>query len=505
MISSDARCELLDFKILEIAHNLSDHNPIYIKLKFDSNTSTPSAVLNKSVVQNHLRWDHADLNLYYEATRQLLMPIYDQLSLLYDKATSLAEDQSLTHGYYSDHCYSTSTPCENSIQRCTCDQCKETFVPLASQIEQQYRNIISSISYAASTTVPVEKTDFFKFWWDQELDELKKRSIDTHRNWLNANRPKHGVIFEEKAKSKAAYRKCIRKNQQVERDTITNDLHDALSSKSQNAFWKMWHSKFGKKKVFPVTINKETNDQVIANKFASYFASVCTVNSDVRNAEFSTKLTDRMASYIGDLPCDIEKIDVKMIDDIVTKLHMGKAMDVDQLSAEHIKFCHPILISILVKLFRLMFICEYIPDAFGSGLTVPIPKHDSVRKLVSTEDFRGITISPIISKVFEFCLVQLLEPYLITSDLQFAFKKKFSCNHAIYAVRSTVDYFTSNGSTVNLCALDLAKAFDKINHHALFLKLMDRNIPLKYIHLLRCWYAKLFTIVKWKDSLSSSV
>jgi hypothetical protein len=99
-------------------------------------------------------------------------------------------------------------------------------------------------------------------------------------------------------------------------------------------------------------------------------------------------------------------------------------MDVDQLSAEHIKFCHPILISILVKLFRLMFICEYIPDAFGFGLTVPIPKHDSVRKLVSTDDFRGITISPIISKVFEFCLVQLLEPYLITSDLQFAFIQK---------------------------------------------------------------------------------
>jgi hypothetical protein len=34
---------------------------------------------------------------------------------------------------------------------------------------------------------------------------------------------------------------------------------------------------------------------------------------------------------------------------------------------------------------------------------------------------------------------------------------------------------------------------------------MDRDIPLKYIHLLRCWYAKLFTIVKWKDSPSSSV
>jgi len=33
---------------------------------------------------------------------------------------------------------------------------------------------------------------------------------------------------------------------------------------------------------------------------------------------------------------------------------------------------------------------------------------------------------------------------------------------------------------VNVCLLDLSKAFDKINHSALFIKLMDRSIP---VHL----------------------
>jgi len=38
----------------------------------------------------------------------------------------------------------------------------------------------------------------------------------------------------------------------------------------------------------------------------------------------------------------------------------------------------------------------------------------------------------------------------------------------MYYVRNVVEHFTSGGSTVNLCALDLSKAFDKVNHHALF-------------------------------------
>ena len=41
--------------------------------------------------------------------------------------------------------------------------------------------------------------------------------------------------------------------------------------------------------------------------------------------------------------------------------------------------------------------------------------------------------------------------------------------YAIYVLRSTVDYYVSFGTTVNICALDLSKAFDKMNHHGLFI------------------------------------
>jgi len=61
--------------------------------------------------------------------------------------------------------------------------------------------------------------------------------------------------------------------------------------------------------------------------------------------------------------------------------------------------------------------------------------------------------------------------FLVTADNQFGFKKGLGCNNAIYHVRNVVEHFTSGGSTVNLCAIDLSKTFDKVNGHALSINL----------------------------------
>ena len=61
------------------------------------------------------------------------------------------------------------------------------------------------------------------------------------------------------------------------------------------------------------------------------------------------------------------------------------------------------------------------------------------------------------------------EENLKSSNLQFGFKPKVGCATAIYTLRSIINYFTSNGSTLTLCALDISKAFDKVDHYALYM------------------------------------
>ena len=114
-------------------------------------------------------------------------------------------------------------------------------------------------------------------------------------------------------------------------------------------------------------------------------------------------------------------------------------------------------------------------------------------------------MSPIISKIFEYCLLRRFTKYLYSSEFQFGFKKKLGCNHAHYTLQKTIEYFTEGGSTVNLCSLDISKAFDKINRYTLFSKLMARNCPLNFINIIECWFDKQFTCVKWCNSLSRCV
>src|SRR5258708_30881244 len=133
---------------------------------------------------------------------------------------------------------------------------------------------------------------------------------------------------------------------------------------------------------------------------------------------------------------------------------------------------------------------EYVPDGFGLGIVVPLLKSGKPGGRV--ESYRGITLNPIISKIFEQCLLVLFSAFLKSADRQFGFKPGSGCNKAIYTVRQTVDYFTSRNSTVNLCSIALEKAFDKMNKSALFHKLMDMGCPLILINILCSLYEKFY-------------
>ena len=57
-------------------------------------------------------------------------------------------------------------------------------------------------------------------------------------------------------------------------------------------------------------------------------------------------------------------------------------------------------------------------------------------------------------------MVFTLEKKICTRD-----KEGSGCSHAIATVRNVVDHYIGSGSTVNICSIDLSKAFDKVNHH----------------------------------------
>ena len=134
---------------------------------------------------------------------------------------------------------------------------------------------------------------------------------------------------------------------------------------------------------------------------------------------------------------------------------------------------------------------------------MPLPKSSGSRtKALKCDDFRGIAISCVISKVFEYCILNKFDIFLRSDDRQFGFKKGIGCSHAIVSIRKIVDRITMSGGTANLCSLDLSKAFDKVNHHALYIALMKRHLPLEILELLENWLSSNFSCVKWHGIFS---
>ena len=89
-------------------------------------------------------------------------------------------------------------------------------------------------------------------------------------------------------------------------------------------------------------------------------------------------------------------------------------------------------------------------------------------ELICTE----VSISPVLSTLFESVVLGLYEEYLGSDNLQFGFKKNSSTNHTLFALHESVKYQAKYGSKVFGAFLDSSKAFDKVLHNALLKKLL---------------------------------
>jgi len=210
----------------------------------------------------------------------------------------------------------------------------------------------------------------------------------------------------------------------METGSYINALHEALLLKNGNRFWKCWRSKFE-------SVNKCcevehcVDPHVITENFASHFSRVFTCNNPRRMTELHDEYNRLRDQYYW-LPLNDDiNFDTELVSRVILELERGKATDIVGLSAENLLFCHSVLSVVLSKYFQLILLSSYVPAGFKCSYMVPIPKiKDCNTKSMSYDDFRGIAISPILSKVFEYCFLERFGSFLSSSCNQFGFKKE---------------------------------------------------------------------------------
>jgi len=143
----------------------------------------------------------------------------------------------------------------------------------------------------------------------------------------------------------------------------------------------------------------------------------------------------------------------------------------------------------------------YSPNEYLDTAIIPIPKN--ARKSVNdSENYRGIALSSIVSKIFDWVIINNNSLGLYTSDLQFGYKSGHSTIQCTFAVNEIINYYNVRKTDVYAVLLDASKAFDKVNFFNLFNLLIKRNIcPLVIRFLLRGYLTQTMSI-KWNGSFS---
>lgn len=474
-VSAELLTMIADVEVVDSGANLSDHRPIILNAQVNVLNAPNTAIgnntqhadnNNKQHTQYKVRWDKGSLNDYYERTRQELQSI-------------------------DLHCY--SMKCSNSqdgICRCLLH---------TQSINQHYNSIVKALKISERECIPSIPQRALKAWWNDELNDLKQKSIFWHECWVNAKRPTTGPILTMKNNAKWNYKIAIKRTRQNFDNKFNENLLDYHLNKKPKEFWKTWAAKFKAKSIKPILVNGSKDCKKIAETFADNFKSVYCDSYENKEA------VDELLALLND-PGNLEtckKVTVETVDKCIKQLHKGRASGLDDLSAEHLLHAHPSLVVHLTMLFNNMFNHAFVPEEFGSGVIIPIIKNKQ-GNISDPANYRGITLIPVISKLFELIISELYEELLVTDNLQFGFKKQQGCTNALFMFQEIVHYFNERGSTIFGASLDFKKAFDRVNHCKLLALLIRKKFPKFLIMILMCWYSKLEAVVRWQGTFSNS-
>ena len=152
-----------------------------------------------------------------------------------------------------------------------------------------------------------------------------------------------------------------------------------------------------------------------------------------------------------------------------------------------IKRAKDLLAYPLSLIFKQCIVQNNYPTSWKTSLIIPLPKSN----LPALDNLRPISILPILSKIFEKCMLSSVRNSMETTfgNNQFGFRSKSSTQCAIislhdYTIRLKELY---KNNTVFILSFDISKAFDSVCHDKLLSILHVLTMPPNFINLMKSY------------------
>ena len=177
-----------------------------------------------------------------------------------------------------------------------------------------------------------------------------------------------------------------------------------------------------------------------------------------------------------------------MVTDKINAMKEGKSPGVDGISPKLLKEIATCISVPLAIIFNLSVEEGYVPSDWKHANVVPIFKKGSRYK---PENYRPVSLTSVISKLLESILrdhiVEFLGEHKLLSDTQHGFLKGRSCLTNLLECTESVTKWVDEGAPVDVLYLDFQKAFDKVPHQRLLVKLRAHGMGKNIVNWIGNW------------------
>ena len=181
----------------------------------------------------------------------------------------------------------------------------------------------------------------------------------------------------------------------------------------------------------------------------------------------------------------------------------GKATGLDGISNEMLKHCNNDMIQVILKLFNVILQTSFYPQEWSKGRISTIFK--SGDKYVC-DNYRGITITSCLGKLFATVLNQRLLKYSIDKKLipenQIGFMPQARTSDHVFVLKCAIEKYLRKKKQLFACFIDFRKAFDSVSHDALFLKLQQVGIGGLFHRVIKQMYQSTELCVRTPNGLT---
>lgn len=343
-----------------------------------------------------------------------------------------------------------------------------------------------------------------KPYWTTELGVMHKHQKQLRRTWISEGRPR-GVCYPSYVSYKQAKHVFAKTLKFSVSQYEQQQFHDISLSRDLNIaqFWKYIRGQRQQRVGLNVICDEqgtyETPDDQL-KMWLKHFQSILNESTDEASM-YDSDFKGYIESEVQRLKNDMNKHDnpnlvslsdftMDEVKTICSSLPIGKAPGVDSITYEHFKYAGPLFVYILTKLFNGILCRVHIPAQFKEGLLITIYKGHGKAK-DNKNSYRGVTLLPVINKVFEKCIMTRLQPHL--DDIAFPPPLQHACRKGInnvmvsFAANESIYKHTEKGGKVFACLLDMEKCFDKLWWSGLLYKMHRIGIDNKLWHLMYDW------------------